>query len=204
MINGCRIFVSMRDVSEIILKRKYFFSQPIQKLFQHLIYREVPEISGARHDRINDLYQNFDNANDVNRSFEYHRQITLKAITLIKESSKRYESKRIWLHCTAKSGLLREIVIWQYINRAVIVRLHERFVVDDINFCFKYKYFDTIYDYLEFETQRGTDLRENEFLRDLSDDYMYEFWYLDKLIKCGKSNNEQKIPKQPTDCTNIE
>lgn len=183
----------MTSIDEIILRRKYFFSQPIQKLFEALIYREVPEIFNVKNDRINVLYENFDSANDLNRSFEYHQQITLKTITLIKEPARRYQTERKWLQCRRRRGLLRQIIIWQYINRAVIVRLHEPHIVDDVNFCFRYLQFDSIYEYLEFEKMRGTHLGGNSFLRDLSDEYLFDLWFVNKIMNRAKLNNAESL-----------
>ncbi len=183
------VSLGMENFSEIILRRKYFFSQPVQRLFEHLIYREVPELPAVSGDRINVIYGNYDTANNLNRSFEYHQQITLKVITLIKESAHRYQTERKWINFPRRRGLLRETIIWQYINRAVIVRLHDSFVVDDINFHFRYLCFNSIYEYLEFEKQRGTAIGENQFLIDLSDEYNFDLWFLNKLFNRGESQS---------------
>ena len=180
----------MEDINEIILKRKYFFSQPVKNLFEALIYREVPEIPSchASCDHINQLYQQYDNANNLNRNFEYHEQRTLATITKVKEPHRRYNSPRNSSYRN-RTARICNIIIWQYINRNVIVRIREEFKVDDINFHFRYMHFDSIYSYLEFEKNRGTAIKENQFLAGISDEYNFDLWFLNKLMPRGALNN---------------
>jgi hypothetical protein len=183
----------MKEITDIILKRKYFFHLPTLRLFEHLIYREVPEIHNCTCDHINELYTRYDDANDVNRSFDYHEQITLKAITFMKEPAQRYNAKREWLQCGKRRGLLRPIIIWKYLNKAVIVRIHDEFMIDDLHFHFRYIHFDSINHYFAFEKLRGTAIDQNQFLFDIASKYYFDFWYLHKLMNRSRSENEQKI-----------
>ena len=191
----------MKEITDIILKRKYFFQLPILRLFEHLIYREVPEIPNCNCDHINKLYTRYDNANAVNRSFDYHEQITLKAITSMKEPSQKYQSKREDLQCGKRRGLLRPIIIWKYLNKAVIVRIHEEFMIDGLHFHFRYIHFDSVHHYLEFEKLRGTAIDRNQFLFDNASKYNFDFWYLHKLMNRTQLEKAKHIhPNTPADC----
>ena len=105
----------------------------------------------------------------------------------MKEPAQRYNAKQEWLQCGKRRRLLHPIIIWKYLNKAVIVGIHDEFMINDLHFHFRYIHFDSIHHYFEFEKLRGTAIDQNQFLFDLASEHNFDFWYLDKLMNHSRS-----------------
>ena len=183
----------MIDISEIILKRKYYFSLPVPRLYRHLINREVPEIPDLSCDYINNLYDLYDKANDSNYDFGYHDQLTLKTITLMKFSQCRKNERKVQLQCGRRNLFMRPRILWKYYNRNVIARIYDPHKFLDLNFYFKYVFFKNVNEFLRYEQeQRKINLSENEFLLDLAGEYNYDLWLFDRIMRDARADNEQR------------
>lgn len=187
----------MIDVSEIILKRKYYFSLPVPRLYRHLINREIPEISNVSRDYINDLYNLYDQANNANYDFAYHEQITLKSITLMKLSQCRKNEPKMRLPCGRRILFLHPRIVWKFYNKNVIARIYEPHQFGDLNFYFKYLFFESTNEFLRYEQEkRKTDLAANKFLLNLADEHFYDLWLFNRIMREADLRKKKRLVGQ--------
>lgn len=172
----------MIDVSNIILWRKYYFSLPVERLFQHLLYREVPLIPKLKADNIYVLYEQLDRANDRNSDWSYTRHLVMRSITYIKEFRTAHKTPKKPFPSGRKQLNTYEYIIYEYLNGEVVARVYEPHLIDNLRLFFRYSHHESLGDYLLYEARRGTNLKENYFLRDLADSISFDNWIMNKAI----------------------
>ena len=170
------------DVSNAILWRKYYFSLPVERLFHHLLHREVPLIPGLK-DNIYNLYEQLDRANDRNSDWAFSTHLVLKFITVIKCSTKRHTSPEKRIPALCQHHYNHEYTVFEYLNGEVITRIYEQHIIDNLRLFFKYAHYKSLGDYLLFELRRGTNIKQNHFLLGLADSISFDNWMMSKAVR---------------------
>ena len=88
------------------------------------------------------------------------------------------------LPCGRRISFMHPRIVWKFYNKNVIVRIYDPHQFGDLNFYFKYLFFESTNEFLRYEQERRkTKLTANKFLLNLADEHLYDLWLFNRIMR---------------------